>query len=81
MVLYGIVLSYEIGRKKTFLRLCAEIRKKRKIHSASEYSLTFRFVPVILNIRSEIVMKQHKFWAWCAVISMIMVMYTGYKHK
>lgn len=29
----------------------------------------------------ETSMKQHKFWAWAAVISMIMVMITGYKHK
>jgi len=26
-------------------------------------------------------MKNHKFWAWCALISMVMVMITGYKHK
>jgi len=26
-------------------------------------------------------MKAHKFWAWAAVFSMLMVMITGYKHK
>ena len=26
-------------------------------------------------------MKQHRFWAWGAVICMVMVMITGYKHK
>ena len=26
-------------------------------------------------------MKQHRFWAWGAVICMIMVMVTGYKRK
>ncbi|MCC2259263.1 DUF6219 family protein [Intestinimonas aquisgranensis] len=26
-------------------------------------------------------MKQHRFWAWGAVICMIMVMITGYKRK
>ncbi|WP_414601424.1 DUF6219 family protein [Evtepia sp.] len=26
-------------------------------------------------------MKKHKFWAWAAIISMLMVVYTGYKHK
>lgn len=26
-------------------------------------------------------MKAHKFWAWGAVICMVMVMFTGYKHK
>ena len=26
-------------------------------------------------------MKQHRFWAWGAVICMIMVMVTGYKGK
>ena len=29
----------------------------------------------------EILMKQHRFWAWGAVICMIMVMITGYKRK
>ena len=26
-------------------------------------------------------MKNHKFWAWAAVICMVMAFYTGYKHK
>ena len=26
-------------------------------------------------------LKQHRFWAWGAVICMVMVMITGYKHK
>ncbi|MFQ7290361.1 MAG: DUF6219 family protein [Lacrimispora saccharolytica] len=26
-------------------------------------------------------MKQHRFWAWAAVVCMAMVFYTGYKHK
>jgi len=26
-------------------------------------------------------MKQHRFWAWGAVICMVMVMITGYKRK
>ncbi|MDE6621300.1 MAG: hypothetical protein K2K74_12605 [Lachnospiraceae bacterium] len=26
-------------------------------------------------------MKQHKFWAWATVICMVMVIYTGHKHK
>ncbi|MDE7059839.1 MAG: hypothetical protein K2P03_14260 [Lachnospiraceae bacterium] len=26
-------------------------------------------------------MKNHKFWAWAAVICMIITFYTGYKHK
>lgn len=26
-------------------------------------------------------MKQHRFWAWCAVFCMVMVMLTGYKRK
>ncbi len=26
-------------------------------------------------------MKNHKFWAWAAVICMVMTFYTGYKHK
>lgn len=29
----------------------------------------------------EMSMKQHRFWAWGAVICMIMVMITGYKRK
>lgn len=48
---------------------------------AADSFLTMQISLVILNIRSVILMKQHKFWAWCAVISMIMVLYTGYKHK
>ena len=31
--------------------------------------------------KEEIAMKQHRFWAWGAVICMIMVMITGYKRK
>lgn len=36
-----------------------------------------------LYLESEgvIAMKQHRFWAWGAVICMIMVMITGYKRK
>jgi hypothetical protein len=26
-------------------------------------------------------MKNHKFWAWAALVCMIMVFYTGYEHK
>ncbi|WP_275443517.1 DUF6219 family protein [Petralouisia muris] len=26
-------------------------------------------------------MKNHRFWAWAAVICMVMAIYTGYKHK
>ena len=26
-------------------------------------------------------LKQHRFWAWGAVICMVMVMITGYRHK
>ncbi|WP_430734551.1 DUF6219 family protein [Intestinimonas butyriciproducens] len=33
---------------------------------------------VIKGVRA---MKQHRFWAWGAVICMIMVMVTGYKRK
>ena len=31
--------------------------------------------------QEEILMKQHHFWAWGAVICMVMVMITGYKRK
>ena len=31
--------------------------------------------------QEEILMKQHRFWAWGAVICMVMVMITGYKRK
>lgn len=26
-------------------------------------------------------MKQHRFWAWAAVVCMAMALYTGYKHN
>ena len=32
-------------------------------------------------LRRAFYMKNHKFWAWAAVICMIMTFYTGYKHK
>lgn len=31
--------------------------------------------------KEESALKQHRFWAWAAVICMIMVMVTGYKRK
>ena len=35
----------------------------------------------IVSGQEEIGMKQHRFWAWGAVICMVMVMITGYKRK
>ena len=35
----------------------------------------------IVYVQEEIGMKQHRFWAWGAVICMVMVMITGYKRK
>ena len=35
----------------------------------------------IASGQEEIEMKQHRFWAWGAMICMVMVMITGYKHK
>ena len=32
-------------------------------------------------LKEEDTLKQHRFWAWGAVICMIMVMVTGYKRK
>ncbi|MEQ2521211.1 hypothetical protein WMO24_12335 [Ruthenibacterium sp. CLA-JM-H11] len=34
-----------------------------------------------LDAKGVIAVKQHRFWAWGAVICMIMVMVTGYKRK
>ncbi len=31
--------------------------------------------------RGDSSLKQHRFWAWGAVICMVMVMITGYRHK
>jgi hypothetical protein len=30
---------------------------------------------------SDVVVKQHRFWAWAAAFCFMMVFYTGYKHK
>ena len=35
----------------------------------------------LVSAQEEIAMKHHRFWAWGAVICMIMVMITGYKRK
>ena len=32
-------------------------------------------------LQGGFIVKQHRFWAWGAVICMIMVIITGYKHK
>ena len=36
---------------------------------------------MLVSRQEETKMKQHRFWAWGAVICMVMVMITGYKHK
>ena len=36
---------------------------------------------MFVSEQEEILMKQHRFWAWGAVICMVMVMITGYKRK
>lgn len=36
---------------------------------------------IVQTIREVFALKQHRFWAWGAVICMIMVMITGYKRK
>ncbi|MDE7319116.1 MAG: hypothetical protein K2N46_05220 [Lachnospiraceae bacterium] len=35
----------------------------------------------MIHTKEECCMKYHKFWAWAAVICMVMTFYTGYKHK
>ena len=50
---------------------------------------TTQFAPAIITkyakgdciLKEEDTLKQHRFWAWGAVICMIMVMVTGYKRK
>ena len=52
------------------------------IHGASHllyYFSTQR--DAFVSEQEEISMKQHRFWAWGAVICMVMVMITGYKRK
>ena len=52
------------------------------IHGASHllyYFSTQR--DAFVSEQEEIAMKRHRFWAWGAVICMVMVMITGYKHK
>lgn len=44
-------------------------------------SLLTREYNILYNLEEVFPMKQHRFWAWGAVICMAMVMITGYKHK
>ena len=50
-------------------------RKQRNKKSCAILTQSQKGKPVRINV------KAHKFWAWAAVISMLMVMITGYKHK
>ena len=48
----------------------------------SDNSLTFCYNARRFQVFKGVTpMKQHRFWAWAAVICMIMVMLTGYKRK
>ena len=45
-------------------------------------AIIFKYAKRLACFRQEeILMKQHRFWAWGAVICMVMVMITGYKRK
>ena len=45
------------------------------------YNFTICKEPMAPTGKEESALKQHRFWAWAAVICMVMVMVTGYKRK
>lgn len=60
------------------------LKKENRIVAAVKLRIRDNFAKDknLFNVpKEEQTMKQHRFWAWGAVICMIMVMITGYKHK